>query len=211
VKATAGSLLERARQGDATALDELLQWYDPVLVTMAHLLVTSDEVESVVLRTWQAAVHGDGANGTGPPPPVPVREWLVTRLVQECGAVPAGPQPVLDPTGDFLDAAEDDPAADHRWKGAFAKDVKDWGELGVVLDGSAPTRKILGDAIAALPPVPRRALLLRDLAGVPLDRMAEAVGLSTGESLLNLRWARAQVQLALEFHLEPAEDADGVS
>jgi DNA-directed RNA polymerase specialized sigma24 family protein len=202
------SLLSRARAGDDVALDELVRRHDPVLATIARYLGADDGADAAVLRAWTSvlettptgAVRSErSANGEE----AIARAALVTSLLRELriDAATAGELPRHPPDGVFLDADDDDPTLEHRWKGSYAEDVRDWGRFGADLTGSAATREVLATAVSDLPSLPRVVILLRDVAGLNLDRVATLVGLLPTDTGAYLHWARIQVHDALAQRL----------
>lgn len=192
------SLLGRARAGDDAALGELVRRHDPVLATIARYVASADQTDTAVLQAWRSVLHGDD-DGDGPS----IRAGLVAALIQHLGIEAApGEPPAASGTGVFLDTDEDDPTLDHRWKGSYADDVRDWGRFGTDLTGSVTTREAVAAAVGELAPAPRLVLLARDVAGIDLDRVAATVGLPPNEAGAYLHWARSRVRDALDRHLD---------
>lgn len=108
-----------------------------------------------------------------------------------------------------LDAAESEPSVeparflpvDHpRWPRHWAIEPRPWptpeDEL---LAGE--TRRVVLDAIAALPPMQREVVVLRDLEGLPSADVCNVLGITDTNQRVLLHRARSRVRAAIERYL----------
>jgi RNA polymerase sigma-70 factor (ECF subfamily) len=176
-------LIERARQGDRRALDALLARLEPSVYKFGVKLCRDDEAAREVLQeTLLAAVRhlptfrGDSSLST----------WLYTVARSVCikqrrrsKFAPAALEP--------LEAASDATASATGDRPERPDDSFERAELGHGLQ----------DAIAALEPMYREVLVLRDVEGLSADEVAEALNLSVEAVKSRLHRARTRVRAAL--------------
>jgi RNA polymerase sigma-70 factor (ECF subfamily) len=176
-------LLDRARQGDQQALGALLAQLEPSVYKFGMKLCRDDESAREVLQeTLLAAVRhlpsfrGDASLST----------WLYTVARSVCikhrrrsKFAPAALEP--------LDAANDATAAATGEQSARPDDSLERAELGRGLE----------NAIAALEPMYREVLVLRDVEGLSALEVAEALDLSVEAVKSRLHRARTRVREAI--------------
>jgi RNA polymerase sigma-70 factor (ECF subfamily) len=181
--AAEADLLERARQGDQRALDALLARLEPSVYKFGMKLCRDDESAREVLQeTLLAAVRhlpsfrGDSSLST----------WLYTVARSMCikqrrrgQFAPAALEP--------LEAADDATASATGDQPARPDDSLERAELGRGLE----------NAIAALEPMYREVLVLRDVEGLSALEVAEALDLSVEAVKSRLHRARTRVRLAI--------------
>jgi RNA polymerase sigma-70 factor, ECF subfamily len=184
------TLLDRARSGDRRALDALLARIEPSVHKFGLKLCRDDETaEEVLQETLLAAVRhlstfrGDSALST----------WLYTIAKSVCikqrrrsKFAPVALEP-LEATQDALAAVA---AGGARVAGAVDRPDHslERAELG----------EHLGKAIAALEPMYRDVLLLRDVEGLTAAEVAETLGLTVDAVKSRLHRARASIREKLE-------------
>ena len=70
---------------------------------------------------------------------------------------------------------------------------------------AAETRRVLADAIAALPAAQREVLVVRDVEGLSAGEACNVLGLTDTNQRVLLHRARSRVRSALERHFHPTE------
>jgi RNA polymerase sigma-70 factor (ECF subfamily) len=201
VDAADEELVERARAGDEAAFTALVRRHSPALLRVARMHVASEAVaEEVVQETWLGVLRGlDRFEGRSA-----FRTWLFrilvnqakTKGVREHRSVPfasvgAGPGedgddgPTVDPTR-FLP------------EGAWASPPRRWEDQPEAALQSREARRIVEEAIAALPERQRIVITLRDLEGLSSDEVRNALSLTETNQRVLLHRARAKVRQALE-------------
>ena len=206
--AVAGSaeaqLLEALRAGDEAAFAQLVREYQPSLVRVARIYVsTQAAAEEVAAETWLAVLNGlDRFEGRSS-----LKTWIFRILnniaktraqrdgrtlpfsaLQDPGRVPEG---ALD-ADRFLDPEHP------RWPGHWAVRPEPWPEDALV---AAETQARLGEAIEALPPAQRAVISLRDVEGWSSEEVRNALELSETNQRVLLHRARSKVRRALESYL----------
>jgi RNA polymerase sigma-70 factor (ECF subfamily) len=206
--AVAGSaeaqLLEALRAGDEAAFAQLVREYQPSLVRVARIYVsTQAAAEEVAAETWLAVLNGlDRFEGRSS-----LRTWIFRILtniaktraqrdgrtlpfsaLQDPGRVPEG---ALD-ADRFLDPEHP------RWPGHWAVRPEPWPEDALV---AAETQALVAEAIEALPPAQRAVISLRDVEGWSSEEVRNALELSETNQRVLLHRARSKVRRALESYL----------
>jgi RNA polymerase sigma-70 factor (ECF subfamily) len=189
-------LLERARHGDQRALDALLARLEPSVYKFGMKLCRDDESAREVLQeTLLAAVRhlpsfrGDSSLST----------WLYTVARSMCIKQRRRSKfapPALEP----LEAAQDAPASATGDRPDRPDDSLERAELGRGLE----------NAIAALEPMYREVLVLRDVEGLSALEVAEALDLSVDAVKSRLHRARTRVRSAIAplLGMEPPAGPD---
>jgi RNA polymerase sigma-70 factor (ECF subfamily) len=206
--AVAGSaeaqLLEALRAGDEAAFAQLVREYQPSLVRVARIYVsTQAAAEEVAAETWLAVLNGlDRFEGRSS-----LKTWIFRILtniaktraqrdgrtlpfsaLQDPGRVPeaaVGADRFLDP--------------EHpRWPGHWAVRPEPWPEDALV---AAETQAVVAEAIEALPPAQRAVISLRDVEGWTSEEVRNALELSETNQRVLLHRARSKVRRALESYL----------
>jgi RNA polymerase sigma-70 factor (ECF subfamily) len=188
------ALVELLRAGDETAFVMLVERYQPAMLRIARMYVSTRAVaEDVVQDAWLGVVKGiDGFEGRSS-----LRTWIFRILVNQ-----ARTRAVRDARSIPFSALEDDdqpavePAAfggDGRWRSAPPRLDSD-PETGLL---GAELRERLLRAVDDLPPAQRAVITLRDLVGVPAPEVSELLEISDGNQRVLLHRARARVRAAL--------------
>jgi RNA polymerase sigma-70 factor, ECF subfamily len=177
--ATEASLLARARAGDVAAFEQLSGAYaDRLFMLLLRLIGDRTEAEDVaqevMLRAWRGITGFQGRSR--------YFTWLYQIAVNEANralgrracrppSVPLGPQELRLPA-----AAAEDPSRQAE---------------------NSELRVALSQALAALPPPLRTALVLRDVEGLSTQEAAEIAGIGQAAFKSRLHQARLRVRAAL--------------
>jgi RNA polymerase sigma-70 factor, ECF subfamily len=197
-------LVEALRAGDEDAFARLVREYQPSLVQVARIYVSSQAAaEEVAAETWLAVLNGlDRFEGRSS-----LRTWIfriLTNIAKTRGQRDGRTLPfsALEDPGRVPEAALDadrflDP--EHpRWPGHWAVRPEPWPEDAVI---AAETQARLAEAIEALPPAQRAVISLRDVEGWSSEEVRNALELSETNQRVLLHRARAKVRRALESYL----------
>jgi RNA polymerase sigma-70 factor (ECF subfamily) len=206
--AVAGSaeaqLLDALRAGDEAAFAQLVREYQPSLVRVARIYVsTQAAAEEVAAETWLGVLNGlDRFEGRSS-----LRTWIFriltniakTRAQRDGRTLPFS---ALQDPGRVPEAALDadrflDP--EHpRWPGHWAARPEPWPEDALI---AAETQALVAEAIEALPPAQRAVISLRDVEGWSSEEVRNALELSETNQRVLLHRARSKVRRALESYL----------
>jgi RNA polymerase sigma-70 factor (ECF subfamily) len=207
VRTSERSLVEALRRGDDAAFMFLVTAYHAALVRLARMYVVDDATaEEVAQETWLAVLRGiDRFEERSS-----LKTWIFrilvnrakTRGVRDGRTVPFSS---LETSGD-----DDAPAVDadrfasddSPWPGHWIYPPVDWQRTPEELALNAETRRVITDAIDALPPAQRAVITLRDVEGLSGDEVREALGVSEANVRVLLHRARARVRAALERYFE---------
>lgn len=197
-------LLEALRAGDEAAFAQLVHEYQPSLVRVARMYVsTQAAAEEVAAETWLAVLNGlDRFEGRSS-----LKTWIFriltniakTRAQRDGRTLPFS---ALQDPGRVPEAAVDadrflDP--EHpRWPGHWAVRPEPWPEDALV---AAETQSVVAEAIEALPPAQRAVISLRDVEGWSSEEVRNALELSETNQRVLLHRARSKVRRALESYL----------
>ena len=197
-------LLEALRAGDEAAFAQLVREYQPSLVRVARIYVsTQAAAEEVAAETWLAVLNGlDRFEGRSS-----LKTWIFriltniakTRAQRDGRTLPFS---ALQDPGRVPEAAVDadrflDP--EHpRWPGHWAVRPEPWPEDALV---AAETQAVVAEAIEALPPAQRAVISLRDVEGWSSEEVRNALELSETNQRVLLHRARSKVRRALESYL----------
>jgi RNA polymerase sigma-70 factor, ECF subfamily len=205
--AAEAQLLEALRARDEGAFTALVREYQPSLVRVARMFVSSQAAaEEVAQETWLGVLNGlDRFEGRSS-----LRTWIFriltniakTKAVRDGRTLPFSalqdparvPEAAVD-ADRFLDSEH------ARWPGHWAAKPTPWPEDALV---AADTRERLADAIEALPATQRAVISLRDIEGWSSEEVRNALDLSETNQRVLLHRARSKVRAALESYLEQA-------
>ncbi len=192
-------LLSSLRTGDEAAFAALIDKYGPSLLRLASLYVPSRSVaEEVVQETWLAVLTGlerfEGRSS--------LKTWLF-RILTNKAKTRGQRESRIRPFSSF--AADGDEGVTAVDVDRFARDGH-WVEppRGVPEERllAGETRRVVEEAIAALPPNQRAVITLRDVEGLSAGEACNVLGLSETNQRVLLHRARAKVRAALERYLE---------
>jgi RNA polymerase sigma-70 factor (ECF subfamily) len=175
-----GALLDRARRGDQEAFAAVIRNYDPGLRTLAYRLLgdrdrMDDALQEAYLKAFRALPRFRGHSKLG--------TWLYRIAYNACldelkrsqRVVQLPLEEIAEPAGPWSDPGE-----------AMAQ------------------RHDLAQALAALPPDERAAVLLVDAQGFDYKEAASVLGVPTGTVASRLSRARAALRRAVS-HVEEGE------
>jgi RNA polymerase sigma-70 factor (ECF subfamily) len=201
------ALCAALREGDERAFEELVGRYDARLRRFALTYVSSSAAaEEVVQDTWLAVIRGiDRFEGRSS-----LKTWLfqilvnnaITRAERERRTVPLSTFEAHDEDGPSVDPSRFFDEQHDRWPGHWAAPVSRWDELPEDALLGHETLDVLKDAIAALPDMQRRVIVLRDIEGCSPSEVCELLGLSEANQRVLLHRARSKARAALEAHFE---------
>jgi RNA polymerase sigma-70 factor (ECF subfamily) len=192
-------LLDSLRRGDEQAFAALVDKYGPSLLRVALLFVSSRAVaEEVVADTWLAVFTGlerfEGRSS--------LKTWLFRILSNKAKTRGRRESRVL-PFSTFTgDGDEGETAVDVD---RFARDGH-WTAppRGVPEERllAGESRRVVEEAIAALPENQRAVITLRDVEGLSAEEACNVLGVSETNQRVLLHRARAKVRAAYEEYLE---------
>ena len=197
-------LLEALRAGDEAAFAQLVREYQPSLVRVARIYVsTQAAAEEVAAETWLAVLNGlDRFEGRSS-----LKTWIFriltniakTRAQRDGRTLPFS---ALQDPGRVPEAALDADrflGPEHpRWPGHWAVRPEPWPEDALV---AAETQAVVAEAIEALPPAQRAVISLCDVEGWSSEEVRNALELSETNQRVLLHRARSKVRRALESYL----------
>jgi RNA polymerase sigma-70 factor, ECF subfamily len=201
-------LVEALRARDESAFEQLMREYNPSLLRVAQIYVTSRAVaEEVVQETWLGVLNGiDRFEARSS-----LKTWIFriltniakTRGQREGRTLPfsalerpdAVPEPAVD-ADRFL------PPDHERWPGHWSSKPEPWPDERLL---ASETRAVLERAIEELPPTQRAVISLRDVEGWSAEEARNALGVSETNQRVLLHRARSKVRQALEDYLSEAQ------
>lgn len=200
-------LVDALRRGEEDAFVWLVRRHHDALLRYARVFVRDRAVaEEVVQETWLGVVRGIGAFEARST----VKTWLFhilanrarTRGERESRSVPFSALVAreLEDDAPVVDADRFLPADAPRWAGHWAIAPQPWNvpEARMI---AAETRAAIDAAIAALPPVQREVITLRDVVGMDAEEVCRLMSLTDGNQRVLLHRARSRVRSALGRHL----------
>lgn len=202
------SSIAALRRGDERAFADLVDRYQPALLSVAKRYVGSRAVaEEVVQDTWIGFMRGiDEFEGRSS-----VKTWLFRILVntamsrsrkeRRCSPFSSLGSSDSWEGGDAVSPERFIDSSDHRWNGGWAAAPSDWETI--------PEERLLSGelldhvriAIEALPDRQRQVIVLRDVEGWSSDEVREALELTEANQRVLLHRARSKVRAALEQQL----------
>jgi RNA polymerase sigma-70 factor, ECF subfamily len=203
------ALVAALRAGDETAFMMLVERYQPSMVRIARMYVSSLAVaEEVVQETWLGVLTGlDRFEGRSS-----LRTWIFRILVntaktrgqRESRSVPFSSLWEPDPRDEA--SVEPDrflPQAHPRFPGHWAEPPSGWESVPEDRLLSQETLSRVAEAIEALPATQREVITMRDVLGWPSSDVCNALDISETNQRVLLHRARAKVRRALESYLAP--------
>jgi RNA polymerase sigma-70 factor, ECF subfamily len=202
------ALVAAIRRGDQEAFAKLVDELSPPLLRLAMAYVPSRAVaEEVVQDTWLGVINGiDRFEGRSS-----LRTWIYRILLNTARTRGRRERRTL-PFSYFRRRSEeggDEPAVEpERFQGrrgerpgAWARPPIEWSSPEDVLAG-AEARRVMLEAIAALPPRQREVITLRDIQGLSAEEARNALDVSETNQRVLLHRARSKVRAALERYFE---------
>ena len=206
------ALVEALRAGDETAFMMLVERFQPAMLRIARMYVSTQAVaEEVVQEAWVGVLKGlEGFEGRSS-----LRTWIFRILVntaktrgqREARSVPFSSIWAADPEVETsVDPDRFLPQGHPGSPGNWSEPPVGW--------GSAPEERLLSKetlaevarAIEALPPNQREVIRMRDILGWPSSDVCNALDISETNQRVLLHRARAKVRRALEGYLGPERE-----
>lgn len=200
-------LLERLRQGDEGAFDELVTRHHSALIRMAMGYVADrEEAEEVVQDTWMAVIEGlDRFQGRST-----LRTWIFGIMIHK--AKDRGVREKRHKTFSSFESIDDDgdeaidPSRFHQsgeWAGHWAFPPQPWDDqTPEKLLASQQAVNAMNRAIEELPRTLKDVLILRDVEGVDAKEACEILKITETNLYVRLHRARERVRQAVETYLE---------
>jgi RNA polymerase sigma-70 factor (ECF subfamily) len=198
------ALIRGLQKGDERAFSEVVENWSGMMLRLALSHVESRAVaEEVVQDAWLTVLRSlDRFERRSS-----LRTWVLgivvncarSRARAERRSVPLASEsmPVLDPAR-FL------PANHPRWPHHWATEPAAWRTPEAQLLATE-TRKVILDAIDALPSAQREVIVLRDVEGLPSTEARNILGLADTHQRVLLHRARSRVRQALERYFAATE------
>jgi RNA polymerase sigma-70 factor (ECF subfamily) len=200
---TEEALLAGLRAGDAAAFASLVDSLHARLLALARTFTSSSSLaEDIVQETWMAVIRGlprfEGRSA--------LRTWIFQILVKRARSMAVRES---KRTKGFLPFDESEEESENgEWRpgmgraGLWEKAPVSWG----LEDPDAELRKweslrVVQDALAALPPLQRQVVLLRDVEDVPPEEICNILTLSETNQRVLLHRGRARIRRALDRYL----------
>jgi RNA polymerase sigma-70 factor (ECF subfamily) len=198
------AVVERLRAGDEATFMALVERLQPAMLRVARMYVSTRAVaEDVVQETWLGVLRGlDTFEGRSS-----LRTWIfriLTNVAKTRGQREGRSVPFASLAGDDLDAPAvdpdrfDTPTASSR--GHWSSLPEDWTGIPEERLLGRETLAVIGNAIAALPPMQAEVIRLRDALGWTSEEVRNALDLSETNQRVLLHRARAKVRSALEAY-----------
>jgi RNA polymerase sigma-70 factor (ECF subfamily) len=166
-------LLERAATGDALAFEQVMLRTERSVMAIARRMLgnvsdAEEAAQEVFLRVYKYLHRFDRTKAFEP--------WLYRLTVNVCNDLSSRRQR----PGDVLSVADHEPVAEHQDPhGSLAADEQ---------------RRLVRNALAALPEKQRAAVVLRDLQGLSTAEVAEAMNISEATVRSHLSAARLRLK-----------------
>ena len=200
------TLVERARAGDEEAFTELVRRYARLMRRVARGYVRTDAIaDEVVQESWLAVLRGiDRFEGRSS-----FKTWLLRIVANRAmtqGAKEARSVPFASLEDEDADAPSVAPElfrpAGEPGAGAWAAPPERWPEDQVLAD---ETRRVIEQAIEALPPLQRAVVWMRDVEGWTSEETQDALGITAANQRVLLHRGRQRVRAALNAYLSPSQ------
>ena len=206
------ALVAALRGGDETAFMMLVERYQPAMLRIARMYVSTNAVaEDVVQDAWVGVLKGlDGFEGRSS-----LRTWIFRILVntaktrgqREARSLPFSSVWAADPEGEpSVDPDRFLPLGHPCSRGAWAEPPVGWESTPEERLLSKEALTVVSRAIEALPPNQREVIRLRDVLGWPSSEVRNALDISETNQRVLLHRARAKVRRALESYLRPEKE-----
>ncbi|HTG46802.1 MAG TPA: RNA polymerase sigma factor, partial [Actinomycetota bacterium] len=199
------------RAGDEDAFMRLVTALSPSMRRVARMYVATDAVaDDVVQDAWLGVLRGlDGFEGRSS-----LRTWIfriVVNIAKTRGQREGRSVPFASLAGDDLDEPSIDPSAffgpEDPGAGGWSSLPFDWRGMPEARAEGAETIRVIGRAIAELPPLQAEVIRLRDVQGWTSEEVRNALDLTETNQRVLLHRARARVRRALEDHFRSVATA----
>ena len=206
------ALVAALRGGDETAFMMLVERYQPAMLRIARMYVSTNAVaEDVVQDAWVGVLKGlDGFEGRSS-----LRTWIFRILVntaktrgqREARSLPFSSVWAADPDGESsVDSDRFLPLGHPFSPGAWAEPPVEWESTPEERLLSKEALTVVSRAIEALPPNQSEVIRLRDVLGWPSSEVRNALDISETNQRVLLHRARTKVRRALESYLRPEKE-----
>jgi RNA polymerase sigma-70 factor (ECF subfamily) len=178
-------LVERSRAGDRSAFEELVRRHaDRLYAVVLRFVADADEAEDVTqeafLRAWRSIGSFEGRSR--------FFTWIYRIGINEAKRRTERKSPAR-----AFGSIEDGPI----------EEAPDWSEAPEFRAEQGDLRRVLEDAVRALPPEYRAPLILRDVEGLSTQEAAEVMELGEAAFKSRLHRARLAVRRAVDrYYLE---------
>jgi RNA polymerase sigma-70 factor (ECF subfamily) len=192
-------LVAAIRDGDERAFTmAVARHYGCMLAVAKAYVVAPDTAARAVHDAWTAALGEiDRFDGR-----TPLRPWLLRFVVRLAAPLAAG----LDGRGPDPAAPAVDPerfrGGDDAFPGHWRAYPRDWRTLAEEVRRGEDTRRVVEEAVAALPFEQRAIIAIRDIAGCTHGEACDVLELPEDTARERLHRARCRVRAALERHLD---------
>jgi len=191
------ALVERARNGDVSAFEQLVRQYDRQIFRVAqHITQNREDAEDITqdafLKAYQKLDQFQGNSKFS--------TWLVRIAVNEALMKLRRRRPERTVSLDEDVKTEED---------SVPREIADWSPNPEQLYKQAELKDILTRTIQGLPPSFRTVFVLRDVEGLSTEETAEALGLSIPAVKSRLLRARLQLRERLSRYFKKRESGDG--
>ena len=199
-----GALVQALQNRDEQIFNQLVQCWSSMMLRLALTHVESRAIaEEVVQDSWLTVLRSlDRFERRSA-----LRTWVLgivvncarsrARAERRSAARSSESAPVVDP-GRFL------PGDHPRWPHHWALEPAEWRTPEQELL-AAETRKVIVDAVDALPSSQRQVIVLRDIEGLPPAEVCNILGLTDTHQRVLLHRARSRVRHALERYFAETE------
>jgi RNA polymerase sigma-70 factor, ECF subfamily len=181
------TLIERARRGDRLAFEELVRRHaDRLYAVVLRFVANAGEAEEVTqeafLRAWRSIARFEARSA--------FFTWLYRIGINEAKRRAARQAPAT------VVSLDDEPIPE----------APDWSQAPETSLRQQDLRRVLEDAIRALPIEYRAPIILRDVEGLTTQEAADVMGLSEPAFKSRLHRARLAVRRSLDEYFMEAEE-----
>jgi len=201
-------LVRALRQGEEAAFRALVDRYHASMVRLAMSFVsTRATAEEVTQEAWVGVLRGlDRFEGRSS-----LRTWIFRILTNtaKTRAMREGRQVPFSSLADPEDGPAVDPSRfqgpESRWAHHWAAPPTRWETVPDASILAGELRNRIDEAIAALPPMQRQVITLRDIDGWGSEEVCNVLELSETNQRVLLHRARSKVRTALEAYFAEGE------
>jgi RNA polymerase sigma-70 factor (ECF subfamily) len=199
-----GAILKALREGDEQVFSELVDHWGQVMLRLALSRVESRAVaEEVVQDAWLTVLRSlDRYERRST-----FRTWVLGVVVNVARSRARTERRAIPLSSDWepsVDQARFLPATHSQWPHHWAIEPAAWRTPeDQLLAGEI--RRIILEAIDALPPAQREVIVLRDVEGMPSIDVCNTLALTDTHQRVLLHRARSRVRTALERYLAASE------
>ena len=198
------ALITGLQKGDARAFSEVVEQWSGMMLRLALSHVKNRAIaEEVVQDAWLTVLRSLNRFERRSS----LRTWVL-GIVVNCARSRARRErravPVSSEAAPAVDQARFLPPNHPRWPHHWAAEPTQWRTPEAELL-AGETRKVMREAIEALPSAHREVLVLRDIEGLPAAEVCNILALTDTHQRVLLHRARSRVRHALERYLAARE------